>query len=234
MKLAKTMVMGIGGMGLAYGALAAGPPPLDRPTPPPCCADGLCYPNPTTYGWYQRRWRRWPTDVLEPTPAELPGRVTPDIPAFDLPPKEEEDRSAPPPTRPAEQEAEAGEEEPGAEVPPTMPLAPPPRSGMPPGSPFEDDTPATEPTDTFPFGEPVLPRAADPGMPMGDADPPPSPPFGNPSPKTPTVAEGPALRAAERIKTVPAQRTNSPPRRAPSDDPPPALPLALALAGANH
>ncbi|HEX2474212.1 MAG TPA: hypothetical protein VHK01_05680, partial [Lacipirellulaceae bacterium] len=45
------------------GAAGAGPGIpgiIDRPTPPACCADGICYPNAATWGTYPTRWRRWP------------------------------------------------------------------------------------------------------------------------------------------------------------------------------
>ena len=66
-------------------AFGAGPPPLDRPSPPACCADGLCYPNRATWGLYETRWRRWPTEQLEPTPADTQpsGWTRPEIPGFE-------------------------------------------------------------------------------------------------------------------------------------------------------
>ena len=71
MKLFKQFGSVIAVLTLIYGdAFAAGPPPIDRPSPPACCADGMCYPNPTTWGFYGTRWRRWPTTQLEPTPAD--------------------------------------------------------------------------------------------------------------------------------------------------------------------
>ena len=43
---------------------AAHPCTIDRPTPPPCAADGTCYPNENTWGWYPCHWRQWPGEVL--------------------------------------------------------------------------------------------------------------------------------------------------------------------------
>lgn len=41
-------------------------------TPPPCAADGACYPRRDTWGNYVTRWRPWPGDQigLAPTPEE--------------------------------------------------------------------------------------------------------------------------------------------------------------------
>ena len=93
-------------IGFGTTSLAA-PPPLDRPTPPPCCADGRCYPNPLTFGWYETRWRRWPVECMEPIPAgqQIPGtQPIEGIPTFEPPTPEEEDRKAPPPTAPRAEE----------------------------------------------------------------------------------------------------------------------------------
>src|SRR6187455_2689056 len=85
------------------GTAAAAPPPLDRPSPPPCCADGHCFANSVTYGWYETRWRRWPCECGEAVPgSQLTPAAKPsgDLPAYDIPPAEEEDRRAPLPTAP--------------------------------------------------------------------------------------------------------------------------------------
>jgi hypothetical protein len=34
-------------------------PLIDPPTPPPCAADGICYPNTGGWGYYPARWRKW-------------------------------------------------------------------------------------------------------------------------------------------------------------------------------
>ena len=43
------------------------------PTPPPCAADGACYPKRTTWGYYKTNWRPWPGDKagIQPTPAAI-------------------------------------------------------------------------------------------------------------------------------------------------------------------
>ena len=236
---------------ITVGAVAsAAPPPLDRPTPPACCADGYCYPNPTTFGVYQRRWRRWPTEALEPTPAGVtpPSRLVPDIPPFDLPRPEEEDRRAPPPTQPPEPaEQEEGEPAPGTEIPRAAPVAPPGGGTAPPTRmlPFENDALENELT-PLPFGEPAIPApaplpfgepAAQPPAvqpflpPTGDLDPPPAPRFGSPSRAVVTAANASATGAAARPAAHLERPVAQPTQRKPSHDPPPPLPLSLANAG---
>ena len=202
---------------------------IDRPTPPACCADGICYPNTTTWGTYPTRWRRWPGETLAPTPADgiTPPQPT-DLPPFIAPPKEEEERRAPPPTPEPEADEENGEvtrppttppTTPPAETPDLSPITPPttpPGNFQPPTRlPFEDDQPATPPQDDLPFGKYDS---------KGDHDPPPAPPF-----RTPSVAKNPAPRKAERPITSPdtAPRAAAPLRPSDADDPPPAFPLSL-------
>jgi len=88
---------------MAYGApvLAVGSPPLvDPPMPPPCAADGTCYPNTSEWGYYPSRWRTWPGAQLEPTPSKAPteaeGRVSSELGSSEPPPPELEDAAAPP------------------------------------------------------------------------------------------------------------------------------------------
>jgi hypothetical protein len=232
--------------GFCTAAMAVSPPPLDRPTPPPCCADGFCYPRPTTFGWYERRWRRWPTEELQPTPAGVrpPDRLAPEIPAFDLPPPEEEDRSAPRPTQPPDEEGEEEREgAPAAETPSATPLVPRSDSGLAPPErmlPFEDDPPGTEPTPRpfgepmtppttpLPFGEPGLPGPA--GQPTGDLDPPPALPFGTPSRNVSKVAERRAGNSVSRPMQPETRGRTAPSPQRPSNDPPPSLPISLAQA----
>lgn len=74
-------------------------PLIDPPTPPPCAADGICYPNTGGWGYYPARWRTWPGTQLEPTPAKSPtesGRVSPELGPSEPPPAEVEDAAAPP------------------------------------------------------------------------------------------------------------------------------------------
>jgi hypothetical protein len=212
----------------AYGA---GPPSIDRPSPPACCADGLCYPNRDTWGVYKTRWRRWPTEQLQPTPAEAQPPVGPtqEIPGFERPPMEDEEQAAPPPTRAAEEAREEEEEDSRQQTPPaTLPFGTPPDTGTQPAppSPLENNQPAppgmrflwetdetTTPT-TTPLND---------GMPTGDLDPPPVPPFARPS-----LVERDPAPATERPAVPRVQPRTAPTRPAPSHDPPPAFPIAMA------
>lgn len=242
MKLSKVIGAGAVAIGACGNWANAAHPPLDRPTPPPCCADGVCHPNPETYGWYATRWRRWPTEVLEPAP-EAPEpikKLAPDVPPYVTPPAEEEDRRAPPPTKPA---AEASEE--SGETPPTTPLTPPsggsglepppPSLLSPPAGPAGPAAapPSLMPRSSTPLGAPPGAAPAKPPVrmpwengdePTGDLDPPPSLPTSQwastgraPVSATPTRLEPTGLR----------QPANRPPKAATSD-PPPTLRVSLA------
>ena len=221
-------------------ATAAGPGVpgiLDRPTPPACCADGICYPNAATSGAYPTRWRRWPGEALVPTPAEGgPGRPGLELRPFEPLRPEEEDRRAPPPI--PTPDAEQPESEGGATRPPTTsspatppstyppsttpgtpPLTPPGDLESPTRTPFEDDVPTqptTEPGNLLPFGQLESP---------GD-DPPPAPPF-----RARAIAEAPVRKRVELPKVSPSpspvRRAVAPSQPSHSDDPPPAFPLTL-------
>lgn len=109
---------------LAAGAVTetalAGAPLIDPPTPPPCAADGICYPNTGGWGYYPSRWRTWPGTRLEPTPAKSPteaGQISPELSPAETPPAELEDAAAPPTSaRPREKAGESatGEKSPAA------------------------------------------------------------------------------------------------------------------------
>src|SRR5262245_24011561 len=158
-------IIGAGALTICTATPAvAAHPPLDRPTPPPCCADGICRPNAAEWGWYRTQWRRWPTEELAPTPATSPGKAgkeaVPGVPSYETIPPELEDRRAPPPTKPraeSEERREAppeGPSAPGGEpaaprsaplssppgglltTPPESPLTPGPTPFSPPATPF--------------------------------------------------------------------------------------------------
>lgn len=104
-----------GATGLALGRA----PLIDPPTPPPCAADGTCYPKTGEWGWYQSRWRTWPGDQLEPTPSTSPtaaGQVSPELSNSETPPADLEDAAAPP-SSPRREEAEEAPPVPGGEPP---------------------------------------------------------------------------------------------------------------------
>ncbi len=246
-------LIGAGAVAMSAGEFAiAAHPPLDRPTPPPCAADGICYPNAGTWGWYQQQWRRWPTEELEPTPATkatAPGKAIPDIPAYETLPPEQEDRRAPPPTKPraeAEEGAEAPRERPltappGGEMeapltappggslttppdslltPPSSPLRPAPSTPFSPGPSTPSTSPLAPPTDRMPWENGAAPT--------GDWDPPPAPPTA--TARAVTVDRAPARQAPNRFTPAKPNRPAVPSRQSPNSDPPPTLPVALANA----
>jgi hypothetical protein len=231
-------IIGTGALAIcAYDLARAAHPPLDRPTPPPCCADGICYPNPTTWGVYGTRWRRWPTDTSQLVPAApAPVRdLGPDIPAYETPRAEDEDRRAPPRTVTPAEEAEAAEPgtapltpsgEGGLETPPTTPLTPqtspltPQTSPLaPPGTPLTPEPSPLAPPTRMPWEE-------DATGPTGDWDPPPSLPTATAA----TSAPQGSLRTMRQTEQAAPRIPTSRPRHAPSNDPPPSLPVSLASA----
>jgi hypothetical protein len=226
----------------------AAPPLIERPSPPPCCADGQCFASPMTFGYYDTRWRRWPMESLAQAPTgkatTLPSQLQQEIAPFVTPPPEHEDRRAPPPSVPAGDQTSQGARTQGAPggsangvQPPASPGAPGNQlrgsTGYPtPGLPTPPQTtpmappagqgtqPATEPLFKNVSPDSPLNRSG----PMGDADPPPSLPF------------GPALVAPEQPTRDVTHQPATTPRRSPSvkrvngpsSDPPPAPPIALA------
>jgi hypothetical protein len=170
-------------------------PLIDPPTPPPCAADGICYPNTTKWGYYPARWRTWPGTQLEPTPAKGPtedGRITPELGPAEPPPAEVEDAAAPPTSaRPREDGAKTAPGDkppvapPGGEPPlPNVPL-PDAESASPLGPTSEIDPPPSLPTTlsttrgraglgpaiVAPLNRTVAPQ-------VSTNDPPPAPPWG--------------------------------------------------------
>src|SRR5262245_25067929 len=100
MKLARTLFYGL----LASAPLsAAATLPLDRPTPPPCCVDGICRAHAGSFGYFPTRWRTWPGLGVAPMPTLQPPDIKniPGLPAIEPPKPEDEDRQAPEPTKPA-------------------------------------------------------------------------------------------------------------------------------------
>ena len=253
MKFIRTIGAGVLVACASNNPATAANPPLDRPTPPPCCADGICYPKPDTWGVYGTRWRRWPGDELEPTPASrAPGKAVPDLEPYETLPPELEDRSAPPPTKPraeAEGEGERPPERPIApgpggemEAPRGTPLTTPPESPLtaPPESPLvpRPTTPFSPgPTSPFSPGTPTSPVPQGDRMPWenggneptGDWDPPPAPPTATAAMPV-NLERAPARRVPNRFTPAQPTRPVAPPRQSPGNDPPPILPVALASA----
>jgi hypothetical protein len=185
--------------------LAAGRAPLiDPPSPPPCAADGSCYPNRGEWGWYQARWRTWPGVNLEPTPAKRPtpieGRVSPELGPSETPPAELEDAAAPPASPKRE---EAPEAPPGGEKPPAA------EGGEPklPTSPLQESTPLRE-LESHPPG------------PTTEVDPPPSLPR----------SLSARLPNAERKSSPSAVRGRAAASQVSTGDPPPTPPWAQSAA----
>jgi hypothetical protein len=240
MKLLQVTATGVLLFGL-MGAVTAAPPPLDRPTPPPCCADGHCFANSVTYGWYETRWRRWPCECGEAIPG---GQLTPatpptprpgELPAYDVPTAEEEDRRAPLPTAPRGEDqsirgpATNGPAGPGASPSSGAPGQP---GAQPPVGPFGPlGKPAGESTTPRRSGLPAYePRGAGsesihttPSGPSSELDPPPALPFG-----TPAIIQPSPIREANQRPTAPVRQTAPAAAAVPGDDPPPSLPAALA------
>lgn len=134
---------------------------IDCPTPPPCSAEGGCYPNRRTFGYYKTSWNRWPGDYDEP--ASSPAERTILDPTI-IPKATEEDRAAPPPSEPKDdgpaasgpgegareldlptlppipgaQPAPGNQQPPAADGPPGLPplpgFGPPPGIGAPPST----------------------------------------------------------------------------------------------------
>lgn len=193
-------------------------PPLDRPSPPPCCADGHCYSNPMSCGFYATRWRRWPDNIEATSAGQLgpPAQPGGDFPVIEPPLPGEEDRKAPPPTAPQEP----------ARAQPTN-SGPAGSDGAPPAGPAmqPNEQPPGGPLRSLPPYEPQVPnKSLNDSGPTTDSDPPPALPFG---PRA--IEAATPVREARQVPTVLPFRRPAP-RNAPNDDPPPSLPAALAAA----
>jgi hypothetical protein len=219
--------------GGASCALAVTPFPIDRPTPPPCAADGTCYPNEGTWGWYQCRWRKWPGEELVPTPegvqrtpAELQKGT--DLTPYETPTPEHEDTQAPPSTTKknetssaATPEGEPGAPSEGAATSHPVPSAETPTPPRPPQAtpaPSRGYSTPSYPTPNYPA--PYKPSPTSPSgarQPTGDADPPPALPW----PKS-SLSRRPAVADALPNSGPRASRSVAP--RSSGDDPPPSMP----------
>lgn len=127
---------------------------VDPATPSPCSADGVCKPKTETFGFYQTRWRRWPTDIDAGKPTEAPSDEDSLLGPIDPPLPTEEDQQAPPPI----EDPVAEEEEPSLEIElPATPLPTELPGQLPAAQPPAEDGPPL-----LPFGsvEPRLPESA--------------------------------------------------------------------------
>ena len=75
MKVTRTIATGVFFGWLCQSSMAA-PPVIERPSPPPCCADGQCFASPMTYGYYDTRWRRWPMEAWRRLATGKPAALT--------------------------------------------------------------------------------------------------------------------------------------------------------------
>ena len=251
MKVTRTIAAGVFLGWMCQSSLAA-QPPIERPTPPPCCADGQCFASPLTYGYYDTRWRRWPLETLAqnaaPKPAALSAPLQKEVPNFVVPEPKDEDRKAPAPSVPVGEQTPAG----GAARTPGAPGGTtPPQGGQPapggtsPGTQLRGASgfpstglptpPQTAPTappagqGTQPTTQPLYKNVSPDSPlnrsgPMGDSDPPPSLPFG----PALVAPEQPARNVSQQPVVVPRRSPSVKPVTSPSSDPPPAPPIALA------
>src|SRR6185369_2842909 len=101
------------------------------------CADGQCFANPLTSGYYPTRWRRWPLEYAETTPvsklAPLPESLKQEVNPFEAPEPKDEDRRAPEPSVPRAEEETSGARPAGRPAgttgPGPGPMTQPPSSG---------------------------------------------------------------------------------------------------------
>jgi hypothetical protein len=232
-----------------FAGSAAATIPLDRPTPPPCCADGICHAHAKVFGVNKTRWRVWPGVSVAPMPTVKQPviRNIPGITDIELPKPEEEDRQAPPPIRtltppPTTVEGPAapapGTTPPSTTPPSTLPFEPfGPESvngpltpqTMTPGGPLQSTPQTMSPTGQQPSTPRTAPFGAAPGA---DTDRPPTPPFRSAS-RAPAPQN--VQPAAQPVGNWPVSRSNVTPasservyatRRA-GNDPPPTPPFAL-------
>lgn len=137
---------------------------VDHATPPPCTAEGGCYPKRNTWGYHTTKWRRWPGAVYGGPAPETAGSPD-DLPVIEPPTPADEDKSSPPPIEdtpsPEDEGVEDGDFEPappafrrelpGVEIDlPPLPEVAPPSLPRPAGPGFQDSPPALP----FGFNEP--------------------------------------------------------------------------------
>jgi hypothetical protein len=184
MKYLKLSAMGLLALVASLASTFAAGPPLTRPTPPPCCVDGVCHAHASTFGYFPTRWRVWPGLGVAPEPKieETPVREIPGVRPFEMPPPEEEDRQAPPPTKsPAKTTTGTPAATPAGEVPVGQPTTTPleqlgPGTGGAEGTPSPLTVPPIGiPQGATPYGRPAIstPDSSAPGtMPPTNVVPP--------------------------------------------------------------
>jgi hypothetical protein len=218
---------------------------LDRPSPPPCCVDGVCYAHATQFGYFQTRWRVWPGLSVAPMPTVQPptARPVPGMPIIEPPKPEEEDRQAPPPIKSAVPQSEL--QPPAGAVPRSTPLesldgrggtseAPPaPRTQGPGGFPQQPSgfpqQPGGIPQPFLPPGPSTTPLPTGGERSGADVDRPPLPPFASARGNGLRTIQSSGFTSNPRAELRPAAPSARQRQRAASD-PPPAPPLALGQA----
>jgi hypothetical protein len=217
-KVTRTIATGVF-LGWMCQSSAAVPPAVERPTPPPCCADGQCFASPLTYGYYDTRWRRWPMESLAQAStgkaAGLPSTLRQEFAPFTTPPPEQEDRKAPPPSVPV-----GGEQTPTTGAVPRTPGGPaapiPPQGFPPPGGPAP---PGAQPRGATGFPSQGLPAPAPQTAPMTPQT----------APITPPTGPGAQPAGQPMFKNVSPDSPLNRPGPMGDADPPPALPFGPAL-----
>jgi hypothetical protein len=138
----------------------------DCPLPPPCAAEGGCYPKRDTWGYYPNQWNRWPTDYGDDVSA-APGEKSV-LPSVIVPTPALEDKAAPAPSEPKPEDAGMA---PGGGARELDLPSLPPLPGAPgvPGQPVAPPQPGANQPEDAPPGLPPLPGF---GLPPGISPPP--------------------------------------------------------------
>jgi hypothetical protein len=209
--------------------------PIDRPTPPPCCVDGVCHAHAARFGYFPTRWRVWPGVSVAPMPTVQPPAVrqVPGMPIIEPPTPEEEDRQAPEPIRSSLPQQEM--QPPAGAVPRTTPLESLDGRGGATNETQQQQAPGTQGPGGFP--QPLfMPRPTTTPPQTGgersgaELDRPPAPPLASIRGGGPRTVQQSAFTPHSRAALSPASAASVSPRQRYSDDPPPAPPLALGQA----
>ncbi len=164
----------VGALMVLGRADAAGPHTActDCPLPPPCSAEGGCYPKRDTWGYYPTQWSTWPTDYGDAASESQGGRTN--LPSVIVPKAAQEDKAAPAPSEPkpddASMDSGGGTRELDLPSLPPLPAQPGPQGQGAPGQPFAPpQQPGGNQREDAPPGLPPLPGF---GPPPGISPPP--------------------------------------------------------------
>lgn len=180
---------------------------VDHATPPPCTAEGGCYPKRNTFGFTKTKWRRWPGANYGGEGPEAAGPAG-DLPAIEAPTPMDEDKRSPPAIEDVASPEDEEEGNTGFDPPTPRPPA------------FDRDLPGVE------IDLPPLPEINQPGFrgaPPRDGGPP-ALPFGATDPRGLNRSEidgwtppRPSFGTSPTVLRKPAN----------PDNPPPALPAGF-------